>query len=164
MESPIESNCGNVHRLRDVGYELHNSTSLRHAALDADIEKYGALNTFRYLNLAHNFMIDRQAKEITATDLEYLRSKIKKDPVIDTKSDINCLPQVNTEEDWFVAESLLTTEKINSTHLIHPKKYIGVNSVGSSIGKTYDIRGDVRNLKIPVSPWSNLPEPDSYSI
>jgi len=89
MDFPIEPNCGNVHRLRDVGYEFHNSTSLRHAALDADIEKYGALNTFRYLNRAHNFMIDRQAKEITAADLEYLRSKIKNDPVIYTKPDSN---------------------------------------------------------------------------
>jgi|SRR5579872_2267574 len=164
--STAGSNSSNIHRLRDAGYELNNSVSLRHAALDADVKKYGALSTFRYLNLAHNLMIDCQAKEITATDLEYLKSKLISnssykfdvDPELDIRPGVNCLPQI-VEEDWFDVEPILNKD---TPHLINVVKPIGVNTIGSSLGRDYDIRGDLPNPKIWISPWLNSTiEPDT---
>jgi hypothetical protein len=70
---------------------------------------------------------------------------------------------VEIEEDWFDIEPLLTTKKIKDTHLLHPKVHMGVNTVGSSLRNgTHDLRGDIPNPKINVSPWLNSTiEPDT---
>ena len=77
--------------------------------------------------------------------------------------DINKMLPQEVEEDWFDVEPLQTTKKIKGTHLIHPKVHMGVNTVGSSLrNATHDIRGDIPNPKINVSPWNNSTiEPDT---
>ena len=72
------------------------------------------------------------------------------------------LPQ-EIEHDWFDTEPLQSTKKIKGTHLIHPKIHMGVNTIGSSLKNgTHDIRGDIPNPKINVSPWGNSTiEPDT---
>lgn len=77
--------------------------------------------------------------------------------------DINKMLPQEIEEDWFDVEPLQTTKKIKGTHLIHPKVHMGVNTVGSSLrNATHDIRGDIPNPKINVSPWNNSTiEPDT---
>lgn len=66
-------------------------------------------------------------------------------------------------EDWFDTEPLMTTKKIKGTQLIHPKVQMGINTVSGSLRNgTHDIRGDIINPKIPVSPWGNSTiEPDT---
>jgi hypothetical protein len=157
----------NIAGLHDLGYEIANTTAARHAVLDIASEKYGKLKTIRYLNLLCNFLRDSQTKEILALDMEYLKSKIddsmdqQEKFNNDPKPDINFLPQENSKEDWFEVD----TEKTNHNHLINLKKHIGVNTIGSSLGRgNYDLRGDVPHLKLLVSPWSNGPEPDSKPI
>lgn len=70
------------------------------------------------------------------------------------------LPQ-ETEPDWFDTEPLQTT-KIKG-NLIHPKVHMGINTVGNSLrNATHDIRGDIPNPKIHVSPWNmSTIEPDT---
>lgn len=77
--------------------------------------------------------------------------------------DINKMLPQEIEEDWFDVEPLQTTKKIRGTHLIHPKVHMGVNTVGSSLrNATHDIRGDIPNPKLIVSPWNNSTiEPDT---
>lgn len=67
------------------------------------------------------------------------------------------------EDDWFDVEPLLTTKKVAGTYLIHPKVHMGVNTVGSTLRNgSHDLRGDIPNPKINVSPWNNSTiEPDT---
>lgn len=69
--------------------------------------------------------------------------------------DINqVLPQ--EFEDWFDVVPSQMTKKIKGTHYIHPKIHMGINTVGSSNKNgSLDIRGDVANPQISVSPWNN---------
>ena len=93
----------------------------------------------------------------------------KKEFTTRTPSDVKELFDVNkmlpqeVVEDWFDVEPLLTTKKIKGTHLIHPKVHMGVNTVSSSLRNgTHDLRGDIANPKINVSPWNNSTiEPDT---
>jgi len=67
------------------------------------------------------------------------------------------------ENEWFDIEPLISPKRIRNVHLIHPKEYMGVNTVSSSLkNATHDIRGDIITPKIPVSPWGNSTiEPDT---
>lgn len=77
--------------------------------------------------------------------------------------DSSKLQPVEIENDWFDVEPLLTTKKITDTHLLHPMVHMGVNTVGSTLRNgTHDIRGDIPNPKMNVSPWNNSTiEPDT---
>jgi hypothetical protein len=72
------------------------------------------------------------------------------------------LPQ-ESRQDWFDIEPLESTTKIQGTHLLNPKIHMGVNTVMSSKrNATHDIRGDIPNPKIRVSPFLNSTiEPDT---
>lgn len=83
------------------------------------------------------------------------------DEITDLLNSNNLLPhEIN---DWFDVTPLQTTQKIQGTHLMHPKVHMGVNTVGSS-GKngTHDIRGDIPNPKIDGILWNySTIEPDT---
>lgn len=77
--------------------------------------------------------------------------------------DINKMMPQEIENGWFDVEPLQSTKKIRGTHMIHPKVHMGINTVGNSMrNATHDIRGDIPNPKIPVSPFNNSTiEPDT---
>ena len=103
--------------------------------------------------------------EYDPRDFSYKKKKFTKRTPDDVKElfDVNKMLPQEVEEDWFDVEPLLTTKKIKGTHLIHPKVHMGVNTVGNSLRNgTHDIRGDIPNPKIQVSPWLNSTiEPDT---
>lgn len=98
-------------------------------------------------------------------DFSYKKKMFTKRTPDDVKQlfDVQQMLPHEIEEDWFDVEPLLTTKKIKGTHLIHPKVHMGVNTVGSSLrNATHDIRGDIPNPKINVSPWmQSTIEPDT---
>jgi hypothetical protein len=98
-------------------------------------------------------------------DFVHKRQKYSKRMPSDIKDqfDVNKMLPNEIEQDWFDVEPLLTTKKIKGTHLLHPKVHMGVNTVGSSLRNgTHDLRGDIPNPKIYVSPWLNSTiEPDT---
>jgi hypothetical protein len=100
-----------------------------------------------------------------ARDFSYKKKRFTKRTPDDVKElfDVNKMLPQEVEEDWFDVEPLLTTKKIRGTHLIHPKVHMGVNTVASTLRNgTHDIRGDIPNPKINVSPWLNSTiEPDT---
>jgi hypothetical protein len=57
------------------------------------------------------------------------------------------------KEDWFNVEPL---ETIRHTHLIHPLVHLGVAGIHPMRSRSYDIRGDIPNPKMKVSPWTNI--------
>lgn len=93
----------------------------------------------------------------------------KKKFVRRTPEDVNDLYDINKmlpqeiEDEWFDVVPLMGTKKIKGTSLIHPKVHMGQNTVSGSLrNPTHDIRGDIPNPKIPVSPWGNSTiEPDT---
>lgn len=103
--------------------------------------------------------------EYDPRDFSYKKKKFTKRTPNDVKElfDVNKMLPQEIEQDWFDVEPLLTTKKIRGTHLINPKVLIGVNTVQSSLRNgTHDIRGDIPNPKIQVSPWLNSTiEPDT---
>jgi len=98
-------------------------------------------------------------------DFTHKRQQFTKRTPSDIKDqfDSNKMLPNEIEQDWFDVEPLLTTKKIRGTHLLHPKVHMGVNTVGSSLRNgTHDLRGDIPNPKIYVSPWLNSTiEPDT---
>lgn len=74
------------------------------------------------------------------------------------------LPQ-EMEQGWFDPVPLQHTKKIKGTQFVHPKEHMGINTVGSSRKNgTHDIRGDIPNPQIKVSPWNNSTiVPDPYA-
>jgi hypothetical protein len=88
---------------------------------------------------------------------DYKNKKFKvttENDIKDLKSDLY-LPK-EQRGDWFDVQPLQTTKKIRGTHLIHPKVWHGVNTVGGSLrNASYDLRGNVPVPKINVSPWLN---------
>ncbi|AGC01858.1 hypothetical protein H012_gp605 [Acanthamoeba polyphaga moumouvirus] len=102
---------------------------------------------------------------IDPRDFCYKKNKFTKRTPDDIKDLFNVnkmLPQ-EIEDDWFDVEPLQCTKKIKGTHLIHPKVHMGINTVGSSLKNgSHDIRGDIPNPKINVSPFLNSTiEPDT---
>ena len=58
--------------------------------------------------------------------------------------------------DWFDTDPLMDAQQFKGSNLIQPKDQLGVNTIGSSKkNATHDIRGDIINPKIRVSPWGN---------
>lgn len=106
---------------------------------------------------------ESDSEEIDPRDFMHRRRKYTKRTEDDIKDqfDVMKLLPNEYEDDWF--EPLLTTKKIRGTHLLHPKVHMGVNTVGSSLRNgTHDLRGDIPNPKINVSPWNNSTiEPDT---
>ena len=98
-------------------------------------------------------------------DFMFRKRKYTKRTPADVKDqfDINKMLPNEFEDDWFDIEPLLSTKKLSGTHLLHPKVHMGVNTVGSSLRNgTHDLRGDIPNPKINVSPWLNSTiEPDT---
>ncbi|AAV50755.1 hypothetical protein [Acanthamoeba castellanii mimivirus] len=88
-----------------------------------------------------------------------------------TPNDLNDLFDVNkmlpqeTEEDWFDDLHMKNAKHINNTHMIHPKKHRGLDTIGSTHkNATHDLRGDIPNPKMSVSPWGNSTiEPDVFA-
>lgn len=81
---------------------------------------------------------------------------------IDDLFDIEKMMPQEFESDWFDIEPLQTTKKIKGSNLIHPKVHMGESS-GTLKNPTHDIRGDIPNPKIKVSPWGNSTiDPDEY--
>ncbi|CAH6420669.1 Hypothetical protein MVR_LOCUS193 [uncultured virus] len=105
----------------------------------------------------------------SASEQEYIHKKkkyIRRTPkdAIDQFDPEALLPQ-DFEEDWFELPLLgsNTVKKVQSANLIHPKMHMGENTVNGSLRcATHDIRGDIPNPKIHVSPWLNSTiEPDT---
>lgn len=103
--------------------------------------------------------------EYDPRDFSYHKKKFTQRTPSDVKDqfDISKMLPRQVEEEWFDVEPLLTTKKIKGNHLLHPKVHMGVNTVSSSLRYgTHDIRGDIPNPKINVSPWNNSTiEPDT---
>lgn len=73
--------------------------------------------------------------------------------------DVNRMLQI--DDNWFDVDPLIIATKNEDRHLIYPKIHMGVNTIGGSLGRHYDIKGDIPNPKITVSPWTNSTiEPD----
>lgn len=98
-------------------------------------------------------------------DFSYKKKKFTTRTPADTKDlfDVDKMLPKEKEEGWFDVEPLMSTKKIKGTHLIHPKVHMGVNTVGNTLKNgTHDIRGDIPNPRINVSPWNNSSiEPDT---
>ena len=98
-------------------------------------------------------------------DFTYKKQKFTRRTPEDVKDlfDVSKMLPQEIEDDWFDTEPLLSTKKIKGTHLIHPKVHMGVNTISGSLRNgTHDIRGDIVNPKIPISPWGNSTiEPDT---
>ena len=98
-------------------------------------------------------------------DFSYKKKSFTRRTPEDVKDlfDINKMMPQEIEEEWFDIEPLQSTKKIKGSHLIHPKVHMGVNTVGGSLRNgTHDIRGDIPNPKINVSPWNiSTIEPDT---
>lgn len=100
-----------------------------------------------------------------SSDFTYKKRPFTKSSTEDIKDRMNSqylLPN-EIENGWFDVAPLINTKHITDTHLLHPKVHMGVNTVGSSLRNgTHDIRGDIPNPKLNVSPWNNSTiEPDT---
>jgi hypothetical protein len=96
--------------------------------------------------------------EYDQRDFSYKKKKFSKRTPNDIKDlfDVDKMLPQEIEQDWFDVDTLQGAKKIKGTHLIHPKVHMGNNTVGSSLrNATHDIRGDIPNPKISVSPWNN---------
>jgi hypothetical protein len=98
-------------------------------------------------------------------DFSYKKKRFTRRTPEDVKDlfDVDKMLPQEIENDWFDTEPLQTTKKVKSASLIHPKVHMGVNTVGSSLKNgSLDIRGDIPNPKINISPWNNSTiEPDT---
>jgi hypothetical protein len=134
---------------------------------DPMASNYGAFNDYgRKRQL--NFKQMEQAypdDDFDPRDFSYKKKRFTKRTPDDVKElfNINAMLPEEIQQDWFDVEPLLTTKKIKGTHLIHPKVHMGVNTVGNSLKNgTHDLRGDIANPKMNVSPWMNSTiEPDT---
>jgi len=141
MEKPFGPD---VHDARDYSYRLHRLQEKRGNGMHTDSTSDS----------------DHDPRDFTYRRRPY--TKRTPDDIRDQFDSSKVMP-VELEADWFDVEPLLTTKKIQDTHLLHPKVHMGVNTVGSSLrNATHDIRGDIPNPKINVSPWLNSTiEPDT---
>ncbi|MEM0354180.1 MAG: hypothetical protein QXW79_01225 [Thermoplasmata archaeon] len=137
-------------------------------ATDPMSEKY-----YRYDDYSHkkNYLTSEVNSAFTddgegdPRNFTYKKKKFTRRTPEDIKDlfDVNKMLPQEIDKDWFDIEPLQTTKKIKDTHLLHPKVHMGINTVGSSLKNgTHDLRGDIVNPKIPVSPWGNSTiEPDT---
>ena len=91
-------------------------------------------------------------------DFVYKKKKFTKRTPDDIKDlfDIDKMMPQETENNWFDIEPLQNTKKIKGTQFIHPKVHMGVDTVGGSLkNPSLDIRGDIPNPIMNVSPWNN---------
>jgi hypothetical protein len=144
-----------------------NGSAVGYSPSDPMANDYGQFNGYakrKQLNMK-NMELPYSDNEYDNRDFSYKKKKFTKRTPDDIKDlfDVQKMLPQEIEEDWFDVEPLQSTKKIKGTHLIHPKVHMGVNTVGSSLKNgTHDIRGDVPNPKINVSPWMNSTiEPDT---
>lgn len=128
---------------------------------------YGKKRQLDFRNTEYPYSDDSDDSDMREDDEKVFTYK-KKTFTKRTPEDIKDLFDVNKmlpqeTEDWFDTVPLQHTKKIKGTQLIHPKVHMGVNTTGSSLRNgTHDIRGDIPNPKITVSPWGNSTiEPDT---
>lgn len=98
-------------------------------------------------------------------DFSYKRNRFTRRTPEDIEDQFNIdayLPQ-ERRQDWFDTVPLRSTRRIRGTHLAHPKVHMGVNTIGSSLRNgSHDLRGDIPNPKINVSPFLiSTIEPDT---
>lgn len=109
-------------------------------------------------------LFEESDSESDNRNFTHKKKKYKKRTPEDIKDlfDINKMLPNEIEEKWFDVQPLQATKKIKGTHFIHPKIHMGQNTVSSSLkNATHDIRGEIPNPKINVSPWGNSTiEPD----
>ena len=161
MEQPYPSDDYDI---RDLSYRPHRMREQRGPS--------GVLNTSGVLSPANSdpgsdYFGDRPDGPDGSDNRDFAfrkRPYTKRTPSdIKDQFDIGKMLPAEIEQNWFDVEPLLTTKKIQGTHLLHPKVHMGVNTVGSSLRNgTHDLRGDIPNPKIFVSPWNNSTiEPDT---
>ncbi|XWV25243.1 hypothetical protein QJ856_gp0529 [Tupanvirus deep ocean] len=144
-----------------------NASAGNFSASDPMANDYGQFNGYikkRQINMK-NMELPYSDTEYDNRDFSYKKKKFTRRTPEDVKDlfDVNKMLPQEIEEDWFDVEPLQSTKKIKGTHLIHPKVHMGVNTVGSSLRNgTHDIRGDIPNPKINISPFLNSTiEPDT---
>lgn len=125
---------------------------------------YGKKRQLNFKNTEYPYSDGNDTDEDDEKVFTYKKKTFTKRTPEDIKDLFNVnkmLPQET--EDWFDTVPLQHTKKINGTQLIDPKLHMGVNTIGSSLRNgTHDIRGDIPNPKITVSPWGNSTiEPDT---
>jgi hypothetical protein len=177
MEEPYSDD---IYDARDYSYRLHRLREQRGDGInttDAVCESRPILNNKKLRHKKNKLRreiaqiqsqsdsdIDDSADD-DANNFVYRKRQYTKRTPEDIKDQFNSqamLPQ-EIEDTWFDVEPLLTTKRIQGTQLIHPKVHMGINTVGSTLRNgTHDLRGDIPNPKINVSPWNNSTiEPDT---
>lgn len=153
--------------LRDESSEQLDGPSGYYQASDSKSEEYGNFDGYlekRQINMKKMEEPYHENKYDTR-DFSYKKKKFTKRTQQDIEDlfDVDKMLPQEIENDWFDTEPLQTTKKIKSSSLIHPKVHMGVNTVGSSLKNgSLDIRGDIPNPKINVSPFNNSTiEPDT---
>lgn len=134
---------------------------------DPMADKYGAFRGYgekRQINL-NKMEMPFSDSEYDSRDFSYKKKTFTKGNPEDIKDLFNIdkmLPK-EIEADWFDTVPLEYSKKIKGTSLIHPKVHMGVNTVGTSKKyATHDLRGDIPNPKLYISPWLNSSiEPDT---
>lgn len=146
-----------------------SSSKFRVSASDPHSDQYGKFDSYETKKHIDMKKMDDPFNEENmgddARDFVYKKKLYTHRTIDDIKDQFDVdkmLPQ-EIEDDWFDVEPLMSTKKIKGTHLINPKVHIGVNTVQSSLRNgTHDIRGDIPNPKINISPWNNSTiEPDN---
>ena len=123
----------------------------RHQVFDDYVHK-----KYPSMSKADNLMISDEVSD--SRDFLHKKQKFTRrtQDDIDDLFDVNkMLPQEN-EEGWFDTSILQSAKKIKGTHMINPKTHFGINTIGThKKNGSLDIRGDIPNPKIDVSPWGN---------
>lgn len=134
------------------------TSQIPHTPLLYNKENFDQDNQIRanesFANQFENFTLEEDDKR----DFIYKKKKFTKRTPEDIKDlfDVDKMLPQEIEDDWFDTSPLMTAKKIKGSNLINPKKNIGINTVQSSLrNATHDIRGDIPNPKINISPWNN---------
>lgn len=134
---------------------------------DPMADKYGAFKGYgekKQINL-NKMESPFSDDEYDERDFSYKKKMFTKRTPEDIKDlfDISKMLPKEIEADWFDTVPLQSTKKIKGTNLIHPKVHMGINTVGTSKkNATHDLRGDIPNPKLYISPWLNSSmEPDT---
>ena len=171
---PNNNNCNTITPSNQISSEygpIGIPADLKSSSRFQTAGPFNGYETKKYINMKKmehpydNNNNDNNNNDNDHDDFTYKKKRFTKR----TPNDINDLFDVDQmlpkeiEEDWFDIEPLQSTKKIRGTHLIHPKYHMGNNTVGSSLKNgTHDIRGDIPNPKVYVSPWNNSTiEPDT---
>lgn len=98
------------------------------------------------------------SRNVNPSEFSYKKKKyrIQGRDEIEDQFDIDQMLPRESNEDWFDAEPLMTTQRIGGRTLIDPAKHIGINTVNTSNKNiSYDIRGTPPVPKLMISPFNN---------